>query len=108
MITHIAPGVKDLMSMLKSINGLNRLTIFSHCRGEDNSINARSSIFPLERNKIVWGPMSERAPVVVTEIGNCRTLSGVLIEITHNDDVLMGVANGKIGEVLKKRCRVFD
>ena len=42
MVTHIAPGIEDTASMLKSIEGLNRLTVFRHSRGGDNSVNARS------------------------------------------------------------------
>ena len=101
MITHITPGIEDTVSMLKGVEGLDRLTVFRHGRGGDNSVNTRSSILPLESNKIIWGPKGERAPVIVTEIGDNGTISCILIEVTHDDDILVGIVDGIIGKVLK-------
>ena len=108
LITHITPSVKDTMSMLKGIQGLNRLTVLSHGRGDDYGINTRSSIFPFESNKIKGGPNSERAPVIITKIIYCVTFFSILIEIPQNDNILVGMTDGIIRKVLKKRCRVFN
>ena len=108
MITRMAPGIEDTVAMLKSIKGLNRLTVFRHSRGGNNCVNTRSCIFPLESNKIIWGPKGERVPVIVTEICDNGTISCILIEITHDDDILVGMVDGIIGEVLKEWHRVFN
>ena len=100
MTSHMTPGTENLVSMFESINGLNGLAVFTHRRGKNDSINATSSILTLKGNKIILGPKSEGAPVVVTKLSNRGSFSGVLIEITHYDDVFMGVTNGKIGEFL--------
>ena len=92
MTSHMTPGVENLVSMLESINGLNGLAVFTHRRGKNDST--------LKSNKIIWGPRSEGAPVVVTKLSNRGSFSGFLIEITHHDDVFMGVTNGKISEFL--------
>ena len=108
LITHITPCVEDTMSMLKGIQGLNRLTVLSHCRGSNYGINTRGSIFPFESNKIKGGPNSEGAPVIVTKIIDRVTLFGVLIEIPQNDNILVGMSDGIVREVFEKRCRVFN
>ena len=108
VITHKTPSIEDMMSMFKGIQGLDRLTVFSHGGGGDYGVNTRSSIFSFKCNKIRRGPNCERAPLIVTKTIDCLTISSILIEISHNDDILVGVTDGIVSKILKKRHRVFN
>ena len=108
MKTHITPGIQDAVSMLKGIEGLDRLTVFRHVRGGNNGVNTRGSISSPESAKIIWGPNGERAPVIVTEVGDNGTILRILIEVTHDDDILVGIVYGIVSKVLKQRRRVFN
>ena len=108
METHITPGIQDAVSMLEGIEGLDGLTVFRHVRGGNNGVNTRGSMSSPKSDKIKWGPNGERAPVIVTKVGDSGTISRVLIEVTHDDDILVGIVYGILSKVLKQRRRIFN